>query len=97
MAPRTSSTLAGTRTSHRAPIGQVRNEGGELADFHLIRKAYERVEGPRCAGRVVTNERDVEPTPMPDTGGRWRTSRFVDPADLRHDMHVTIVTFSPAR
>ena len=43
----------------------------------------------------MTNERDVEPTPMPDTDGRWRTSRFVDPADLRHDMHVTIVTFEP--
>ena len=32
---------------------------------------------------------------MPDTDGRWATTRFVDPADLRHDMHVTIVTFQP--
>ena len=32
---------------------------------------------------------------MPDTDGRWKTSRFVDPQDLRHDMHVTIVTFEP--
>ena len=45
----------------------------------------------------VTNERDVEPAPMPDTDGRWKTSRFVDPQDLRHDMHVTIVTFEPVR
>ena len=29
---------------------------------------------------------------MPDTDGRWATTLFVDPADLRHDMHVTIVT-----
>ena len=34
---------------------------------------------------------------MPDTDGRWKTSRFVDPQDLRHDMHVTIVTFEPVR
>ena len=73
----------------------VRNEGGEPAHFHWIRKAYERVEGLDAPDALVTNERDVEPTPMPDTDGRWRTSRFVDPADLRHDMHVTIVTFEP--
>ena len=30
---------------------------------------------------------------MPDTDGKWATTRFVDPADLRHDMHVNIVTF----
>ena len=43
----------------------------------------------------VTNERDVEAGSMPDTDGRWRTTRFVDPTDLRHDMHVNIVTFEP--
>jgi Uncharacterized protein, possibly involved in glyoxylate utilization len=32
---------------------------------------------------------------MPDTGGAWATTRFMDPADPRHDMHVTIVTFEP--
>ena len=32
---------------------------------------------------------------MPDTDGDWATTRFVDPADLRHDMHVTIVTLQP--
>jgi (S)-ureidoglycine aminohydrolase len=41
----------------------------------------------------VTDERDVEPVPMPDTRGAWRTTRFVDQADVRHDMHVNIVTF----
>ena len=34
-------------------------------------------------------------SPMPGTDGRWATTRFVDPADLRHDMHVTIVTLEP--
>ena len=32
---------------------------------------------------------------MPDTDGVWATSRFVDPSDLRHDMHINIVTFQP--
>ena len=43
----------------------------------------------------VTNERDVAGIPMPDTDERWVTTRFVDPTDLRHDMHVNIVTFEP--
>ena len=29
------------------------------------------------------------------TDGRWATTRFVDPLDVRHDMHVNIVTFEP--
>ncbi len=32
---------------------------------------------------------------MPDTDGAWATTRFVDPDDLAHDMHVNIVTFQP--
>jgi (S)-ureidoglycine aminohydrolase len=73
----------------------VRNEGSEPAHFHWIRKAYERVDGLDAPEAFVTNERDVEPVPMPDTDGKWKTTRFVDMADLRHDMHVTIVTFEP--
>ena len=30
-----------------------------------------------------------------DTAENWGTTRFADPADLRHDMHVNIVTFEP--
>jgi (S)-ureidoglycine aminohydrolase len=32
---------------------------------------------------------------MPNSNGAWFTKRFVDPEDLRHDMHVNIVTFQP--
>ena len=32
---------------------------------------------------------------MPDTDGAWGTQRFVDPDDVRHDMHVNIVSFEP--
>lgn len=73
----------------------IRNEGGEAARFHWIRKAYEGVDGLGAPDPIVVNENDVAPTPMPDTDGKWATTRFVDPDDLRHDMHVTIVTLEP--
>jgi (S)-ureidoglycine aminohydrolase len=73
----------------------VRNEGGAPARFHWIRKAYEKVEGIDAPEPIFANEADIEPSPMPDTEGKWATTRFVDPADMRHDMHVTIVTLKP--
>lgn len=74
---------------------QVKNNGSDAVRFHWIRKAYEAVDGLEAPDAFVTNEQDIPPTPMPDTDGKWATTRFVDPADLRHDMHVTIVTFEP--
>ncbi|WP_316014926.1 bifunctional allantoicase/(S)-ureidoglycine aminohydrolase [Roseobacter sp. HKCCA0434] len=71
------------------------NPGDEPLRFHWIRKAYQAVEGIDRPEPFVTNERDVAPIPMPDTNGAWATTRFVDPTDLRHDMHVNIVTFEP--
>jgi (S)-ureidoglycine aminohydrolase len=73
----------------------VHNPGSVPLRFHWIRKAYEPVDGIDPPAAFVTNERDVTPFPMPDTDGRWVTSRFVDSADVRHDMHVNIVTFAP--
>jgi (S)-ureidoglycine aminohydrolase len=74
---------------------QLRNHGDRPARFNWIRKAYEPVEGLPAPDPLILNERDIAPAPMPDTGGAWATTRFVDPADLRHDMHVTVVTFEP--
>ncbi|MHA6347595.1 bifunctional allantoicase/(S)-ureidoglycine aminohydrolase [Roseivivax sp. CAU 1761] len=73
----------------------LRNDGAEPLRFHWIRKAYEAVPGLPAPDPLVTHDDAVAPTPMPGTEGRWATTRFVDPADLRHDMHVTIVTFQP--
>ena len=73
----------------------LRNDGKDVARFHWIRKAYEFVEGLDVPDPLFLNENDIAPAPMPDTGGTWATTRFVDPADLRHDMHVTVVTFEP--
>ncbi|MCC6306657.1 MAG: (S)-ureidoglycine aminohydrolase [Rhodobacteraceae bacterium] len=74
---------------------QVRNGGAGIARFHWIRKRYEAVEGIAPPAPFTTSEAAVAPVPMPGTEGRWATARFVDPADLAHDMHVNIVSFRP--
>lgn len=78
-----------------ASAWSVRNQGREAARFHWIRKAYEKVPGIAVPEPIFVNEHDIAPSPMPDTQGAWSTTRFVDPADMRHDMHVNIVTFLP--
>ncbi len=74
---------------------QIGNPQKAPARFHWIRKAYQAVVGLDVPDVIVANENEIDPTPMPDTDGKWATTRFVDPEDLRHDMHVTIVTFQP--
>jgi (S)-ureidoglycine aminohydrolase len=78
-----------------AHVWTARNQGGETTRFHWIRKSYEAVEGLDTPDALVTSDNDVAPTEMPDTNGAWATTRFVDPDNLRHDMHVTIVTLKP--
>jgi len=73
----------------------LRNGGTGTARFHWIRKRYEPVEGIAPPAAFTTGEDAVTPVPMPGTEGRWTTTRFVDTADIAHDMHVNIVTFRP--
>ncbi|QDY68835.1 bifunctional allantoicase/(S)-ureidoglycine aminohydrolase [Qingshengfaniella alkalisoli] len=73
----------------------LRNRGEATARFHWIRKTYDAVDGLDKPEPLFLNEQDIEPAAMPDTNGAWATTRFVDPIDLRHDMHVTIVTLEP--
>jgi len=73
----------------------LRAEGEAPARFHWIRKAYEAVDGLDLPEPIVSSDDAVAPAPMPGTEGKWATTRFVDPTDMRHDMHVTIVTFEP--
>ncbi|WP_148861424.1 bifunctional allantoicase/(S)-ureidoglycine aminohydrolase [Marinobacter fonticola] len=97
-------TMAGQR--HRMETGgyafippgttwQLRNETDTTVRFHWIRKAYEWVDGIEAPQPFVTNDNDVTPMEMPETEGRWTTTRFADPQDIRHDMHVNIVNFQP--
>jgi (S)-ureidoglycine aminohydrolase len=73
----------------------LRNTGKAAAKFHWIRKSYEAVDGLAKPDAFVTSDAATKPIAMPGTNGAWATTRFVDPADLRHDMHVNIVTFQP--
>jgi len=99
-------TLTLDGTAHRMSSGgyaflppgsnwTLRNDDKVPATFHWIRKAYQAVPDIAVPEAFVTNEADIAPVPMPDTDGRWATTRFVDPLDVRHDMHVNIVTFEP--
>lgn len=74
---------------------RIRNRGPDAAQVHWIRKLYQRVPGLAEPEAIVTNEDSIEPVSMPGTEGRWATTRFIDPADMRHDMHINIVTFEP--
>lgn len=73
----------------------IKNESENTATFHWLRKAYQSVDGVEKPEAFVTNEKNIAPIAMPDTDGKWATTRFMDPDDMRFDMHVTIVTFEP--
>lgn len=72
----------------------LRNHAGTHARFHWVRKIWDAA-GMDKPDPLILNEQDIAPNAMPDTNGGWATTRFVDPNDLRHDMHVTIVTLHP--
>ena len=74
---------------------RVRNPGPGTATFHWLRKRFEPVDGVPPPDPVFARDQDLSPVSMPDTDGRWATTRFIDPADVRYDMHVNIVTFAP--
>lgn len=74
---------------------RIHNRGEGPAQVHWIRKLYQRVPGLAAPEAFATNEDAIERVAMPGTEGRWATTRFIDPADMRHDMHLNIVTFEP--
>ena len=76
-------------------VWSVRNLSDGPCRFHWIRKRYQTVDGIDKPNSFVTSDQATDAVAMPDTNGVWATSRFVDPADIRHDMHVNIVTFQP--
>ncbi len=71
------------------------NRSTEPARFHWVRKRYDRVDGIDVPASFVANEQDEPIIWMPGTKNTWGTTRFVDPTDVRHDMHVNIVTLEP--
>jgi (S)-ureidoglycine aminohydrolase len=73
----------------------LRNGGTAPARVHWIRKIYEPAPGLAVPDAFVTHESAIEPAGMAGTNGAWATTRFVASEDLRHDMHVNIVTMQP--
>ena len=73
----------------------LRNTGAGLAKFHWIRKAYESIRGVPAPDSFVSSDQTVAPAFMPDVNGVWATTRFIDPDDIRFDMHLNVVTFEP--
>jgi (S)-ureidoglycine aminohydrolase len=73
----------------------LHNRSAAPARVIWVRKLYEPAPGIGLPAAFVTNEQDHSPAAMPGSDRRWATTRFVDPHDLRHDMHVNIVTFQP--
>ena len=61
---------------------RLHNGKDRPARFHWIRKFYEPAPGIAAPAAFVTSDRDLKPVAMPDTGGAWATTRFVDPDDL---------------
>ncbi len=71
------------------------NTNASPVRFHWIRKAYEAAVGLAKPEAFVTHESKATVVAMPGSDGAWSTTRFVDPNDLRHDMHVNVVNFLP--
>ena len=73
----------------------LRSTGVGPARFHWIRKAWEPIRGVPAPASFVSSDQTVAPAFMPDVNGVWATTRFIDPDDIRFDMHLNIVTLQP--
>ncbi len=73
----------------------IKNDHADAFTFHWLRKRYLPSPHVAAPAAFVTHEADAPVIEMPDTGGRWSTTRFVSPTDMAHDMHVNIVNFQP--
>ena len=83
-----------TRTSRRGTAGPCETTTTTALQFHWVRKRYSPAAGLSKPDPILTSDAEV-PIDWMDSAENWGTTRFADPADLRHDMHVNIVTFEP--
>ena len=73
---------------------RLSNPGRTDLKVHWIRKRWTPADGIERPEAFVTTDQAEPIRWMPNTD-KWGTTRFADPADLRHDCHVNIVTFLP--
>ncbi len=74
---------------------KLKNKSKMDVHFQWIRKRYEAVKGIKHPEFFVINEVNAQEVEMHPGDKSWTTTRFVDPQDMRHDMHVNIVNFKP--
>ncbi len=74
---------------------KINNSSKSPSRVQWIRKVYDFVDGIDAPKTFTTNEQNIIPEPISENGEIWSTTRFVDPRDLRHDMHVNIVNIDP--
>lgn len=72
----------------------VRNHAQDPLKFHWIRKRWEPAPGLESPVVIIGSDKTQAISWMANTE-LWGTTRFADPADIRHDMHANIVTFLP--
>ena len=72
----------------------LKNEGAATLGFHWIRKSWIPSPGLSPAQAVFGKDEVDKIDWMPGTRA-WGTTRFLDPTDINHDMHINIVTFTP--
>ncbi|MEM6972833.1 MAG: bifunctional allantoicase/(S)-ureidoglycine aminohydrolase [Pseudomonadota bacterium] len=70
-------------------------QGEATARVQWIRKRYQPVAGIAVPAPFVTSDAETPAVPMPDCGGVWATTAFMDRDEMGHDMHITIVTLQP--
>lgn len=73
----------------------LNNNSQQAVKFHWVRKRFEAVDGLELPPAIFTHEDQCTMVSMPDTDDKWATTRFIDPSDIRYDMHLNIVTFQP--
>lgn len=71
----------------------LHNPGESPLKFHWIRKRWSPAVGVSVPEPLVTSDTETPIDWMPGTRA-WGTTRFLDPADIRFDMHANIVTFN---
>ncbi len=74
---------------------KIQNETHSNVTFQWIRKSYQRVDGLDSPNSFIAHDDEITPTVMEGSNGLWSTTRFIDPEDMRFDMHVNIVNFEP--
>lgn len=72
----------------------VENPAESYLKFHWVRKRWEPAVGLSAPDPIVARDDSARIDWMPGTQA-WGTTRFLEANDLRHDMHVNIVTFQP--